>query len=195
MPLPRPRLAVTRLFPIDLLHDWAIRLPVALGLTGLWAALSRLLGGLGDIYADLFRADTVLVVMVLTLMLLDAVTGIAAARKRRERIRSRVFRRTGYKLIEYAAVGAVGVLIANGFGGSPLGGLTQQVDDVVLFYLAVTEAFSVFENVTGSREGAVRLVRRIRNVWHLQDGTVTIEETVRQLDKDETITPPAPTDS
>lgn len=173
----------------DLFADWGVRLPVALGLTGLWAALGKVLGQLGDIYAQLFAADAVLVVLVLTLMVIDAVTGIAAAKKAGQKISSRAFRRTGYKVLEYFAVGAVGVLTANGFAGGPFSGLTNQVDDVVLFYLVASEGFSIFENVTGSREGAVRLIRRISHVWQMRDGSVTVEETVKRLEADETADP------
>ena len=145
---------------------WAAKLLLA----SVGAVAVSVLEYLAALYGAILHSDPVLVASVVLLLAVDLVTGVAAAVRRRERITSRAFRRTGRKVLEYTALGLVGVALANGFEASPLAFVTASLDDAVLLYIALTEALSVFENVTGSRERAVALFRRIIAIRQGQDG-------------------------
>lgn len=149
---------------------------------------------LASLYGSILHSDPVLVGAIVLLLVVDLVTGVAAAVRRGERVTSRAFRRTGRKVLEYTALGLVGVALANGFQGSPLAFVTAALDDAVLLYIALTEALSVFENVTGSRERAVALFRRIvaiRSAAQGQDGAGAAEAVVEPPSAHPGETPPA----
>lgn len=144
----------------------------------------------GGLYGRMLEADPLLVFLVANFLVVDAVTGVAAARRRAETVSSRAMRRTGWKALEYAAVAFVGISIANGFAAGPLHVLTDGFDDAALIYVAITEAFSIAENVTGSREGARRLIRRIRDL--ATGRTEMVEEVVREVRLDAAEAPADP---
>jgi hypothetical protein len=163
---------------IGLAHGWELKLPLAAAVAVLVEGLTHI----GALYGELLDADPLLILLIASLLVTDVVTGIAAARKRREPIGSRGLRRTGYKVIEYAALGFVAVSISNAFAAGPLHLITDGFDDAALLYIAFTEAFSVVENIAGTREKAVRILRSIQRVWTSKD-RVVLEEIVEPLDR------------
>lgn len=164
-----------------LLEGWQLKLPLAAGLGIAMEALRRI----GALYAELLSAPTALVAACVLLLLLDMVTGMAAAVRRGERIASRALRRTSWKVIEYAAVGLVGVTLSNAFSEGPFALLTAGLGDASLLYIALTEGLSVLENVTGSRSAALALLQRLRAVW-ARGGDVDIAD----LQSAEDVVPP-----
>lgn len=158
---------------LGLAEHWQTKLPVAFGI-GVAAELA-------EIYGGLLQVNAALVVVCFTFLTVDLLTGVAASLRRHERVSSRALRRTGWKAIEYSALGFCGIMLSNGFEGTFVEPITGGFDETSLFYIAMTEFVSIIENVTGSRENAVRLLRRIRRVWSDRDGVV-FEEVIRPVD-------------
>lgn len=154
-------------------------------LASVGAAALQALEYVAALYGRMLDGDPLLVFLIVNLLVVDLVTGVAAARKRREKLHSKGLRRTGWKVIEYSAIGFVGVSLANGFADSSLHLLTDGLDDAALLYVAVTEAFSIAENIAGSRDGARKLIRRITDL--ATGRTRKIEEVVTE----EPVPPPA----
>ncbi len=167
------------------------RLATAAGLTQAWqpkllvagigAVLLEALVKVGEIYGHLFATDPALVVLCMTLLFIDLVTGVISARKRGEKLTSKALRRTGYKVLEYTALSACAIIISNAFKDYWPHLLTDGLDDATLLYVAATELLSVVENVTGSRAKALHLIRQIVRIR--EDGPaglVTLEEIVTQ---------------
>ena len=172
--------------PIDgLLAAWEPKAAAAAGL----ALVLQFLDHVAGLYGQLFDTDPLLVTAIATLLMLDLVSGIAAAAKRQEPIGSKGLRQTGYKIVEYTLLGGAGVLLANAFAVNPLHYITDGLDDAVLLFIALTEAFSIVENITGSRAGAQHLVRKILRVWRTDRGGVAIEEAIERFDPDRTENP------
>lgn len=155
-------------------QHWQTKLPVAFGVA--------IAAEIAEIYAGLLQVNAALLLLCFTLVVVDLLTGVVASLRRHERVSSRDLRRTGWKAIEYSALGFCGVLLSNGFDGTFVEPITAGFDEACLFYIAMTEFVSIIENVTGSRENAIRLLRRIRRVWSDQDGSVVYEEVIRPLD-------------
>lgn len=151
---------------------WQAKLPMALSI----AVVFQMLDYLGSTYAYLLRSDPVLVVLILTLMGVDLITGIIAALKRRDMVTSRAFRRTGLKFLEYSAIGGCSIMVANGFSNGTLAVITDSLDDAALMYIAITEAMSIIENVTGSRENARKHFRRMMALWRDRDLSSALED-------------------
>ncbi|MEL6705518.1 MAG: phage holin family protein [Bacteroidota bacterium] len=136
--------------------------PQKLLLASLVALLLELAAFLAALYGRLFTVDPILLALVLLLLVADLVTGILRAHKQREPITSRALRRTGRKFVEYVVLIFAGVGLANGFAETSVSVVTSGVDDAVLLYIALTEFLSILENVTGSREGALGVLRKLR---------------------------------
>jgi hypothetical protein len=81
-----------------------------------------------------------LLVATILLTLIDAVTGILAARKRREKIRSAGLRRTLSKLVVYLSAIIAGLLVETMIGGA------LPVSKLVAGCIAVVQGKSVLEN-------------------------------------------------
>lgn len=84
----------------------------------------------------------------------DTVTGIMAARKRREPITSKGLYRTSQKIVTYFC----GIMIFH--GASITFGLPFQITYSVSFIIAATELFSISENIksiTGTNIGTIIL--------------------------------------
>lgn len=165
---------------LGLAQHWELKL----GLASVGAAALQAAEYVAGLYGRMLETDPLLVFLIANLLLVDLVTGVAAARKRKEKLHSKGLRRTGWKTIEYSAIGFVGVSLANGFADSALHALTDGLDDAALLYVAITEAFSIAENITGSRDGARKLIRRITDL--ATGRTKRVEEVVTE----EPTTPP-----
>jgi hypothetical protein len=109
-----------------------------------------------SVYAEVLNTDAALVALIGLLIVLDTVTGVTAALRRGARIRSHLLRRTVVKVVEYSAVGYASVAVSNAFARGPLAGMVSAFDDAVLLYIALTEVYSIAENVWG--EGGARRV-------------------------------------
>ena len=160
----------------SLAQHWQTKLPVAFGVA--------IAAEIAELYAGLLQVNAALLLLCFTLVVVDLLTGVVASLRRHERVSSRDLRRTGWKAIEYTALGFCGVLLSNGFDGTFVEPITAGFDEACLFYIAMTEFVSIIENVTGSRENAIRLLRRIRRVWSDRDGSVVYEEVIRPLDSE-----------
>ncbi len=163
------------LLPTGLASDWQPKLYTA----GIGAGLLQIAEHVAHLYGRLFDADPLLVLLCVTLLFVDAATGIAAAIKRGERISSKAFRRTGWKAVEYTAVAGVMIMVSNAFAHTWAHYVTDSMGVAALLYIASAEVMSIVENVTGSRAAAVRLLRRIRGIRDDgPDGGLLIEEIV-----------------
>lgn len=164
-----------RLIHPGLTSNWETKLYTA----GIGAGILEGCRVVGELYGRLFDADPLLVLLCVTLLVVDAVTGIAAALKRGEGISSKAFRRTGWKAIEYTAVAGAMIMVSNAFAHTWAHYVTDSMSVAALLYIASTEVMSIVENVTGSRAAAVRLLRRIRGIRDDgPDGGLVIEEIV-----------------
>lgn len=176
---------IAPVLPKGITEAWPEKLVVA----GIGAGVLEVLEVIAALYGRLFNADPLLVLLCATLLVVDAATGIASAIKRDEKITSKAFRRTGWKMLEYTAIAAAMVMVANGFAATWAHYATDVLDEGALLYIAMTEVMSIVENVTGSRAAAMRVIRRIVRVRDLgTDGTLTVEEIVT---KTPIATPPA----
>jgi len=145
---------------LSLLDQWQAKLPLALVAGWLWWASERLLG----LYDQLLSTDPILLLMAITIFVLDWATGIAAALKEGEQIRSWKFRQGAWKFLEYAAVVTVCVMLANAAEGKIVEPVFGVIDDAALFYIGGTEALSVVENVKGSRAAALQWLGNVKRV-------------------------------
>jgi len=145
---------------LSLLDHWQAKLPLALVAGWAWWLSERLLG----LYDQLLSTDPILLLMAISIFALDWITGIAAALKEGDRIRSWKFRQGAWKFLEYAALVTVCVLLANGAEGKAVEPIFGVMDDAALFYIGGTEALSVVENVKGSRAAAIRWMKNVRRV-------------------------------
>lgn len=128
---------------ISLLEHWEIKLPIAFLLGWGWWVGQRLVG----LYDQLLSTDPLLLLMAVSIFLIDWVSGIAAAIRDGEGIQSRRFRQAGWKFIEYTCVVAVCIMLSNAADGKLVEPIFQGFDDAALFYVGLTEARSVAENV------------------------------------------------
>lgn len=157
-------------------HEWLTKVLIVVIGTSIWEMLKHL----GLLYADLLYTDPLLITLVATLLAVDWGTGIVAAARRREKITSRRLRDTARKVLEYAALTGIAIMIANAFQSTPVSIITTALDDATLLYVALTEAVSIVENVSGSRTRAVYYWRQIRRVLKgTQEGEIIIEDIVR----------------
>lgn len=145
---------------LSLAYAWKVKLPLALAMGTLWEILAPLVG----VYETLLTADPVLVMMAVTLVGVDFLTGVTRSLRDGKKITSRRLRGMGWKIVEYSVVAGVGIILANGATASVLGAPLAVVDDAALLYVALTEAVSILENVTGSKGKARGIIDGIRSI-------------------------------
>lgn len=93
---------------------------------------------------EMFQTEGRYVLLVTVLVIADLVTGVLAARRRKEPIRSLGFRQTGIKAVEYALFLSTATATANTF---PL--LVGWLGPTAFFFVATTELKSIWENLEG----------------------------------------------
>jgi len=142
---------------LGLVYMWQAKLPVSISGAAILSVVEVIMGH----YGRLLHADPVLVLLVVALMAIDWITGIVASVRRGESIKSLKMRYTGWKILEYAGLGLVATMFANGFSHTVFSPITNIFDDAALFYMASTEIVSVIENVAGGKEAARRILGRI----------------------------------
>lgn len=121
-------------------------------------------------------------VLVIMACLIDLWTGIDAAHKNRERIRSRILRRTVAKIIDYLRVVVFGVLIdvlglAFPWYAIPYAAL------VVTLGILLIEGKSVIENYRKGRSSAAKIIDVIEHIIDCADND-TAEKIIRAIKDD-----------
>lgn len=113
---------------------------------------SWILKTLVSLLAALFTADPEPVALVCILVIIDFVSGIYAAKRKKQKIRSKIMRRTGVKVIEYIVLLSLITAVSNTFE------LVDWAAPMAYLYVSLTELFSIMENMTGSKS-------RARTIW------------------------------
>lgn len=121
-------------------------------------------------------------VLVIAACLIDLWTGVDAARKNKERIKSRILRRTVAKILDYLRVVVFGVLIdilglAFPWYAIPYAAL------VVTLGILLIEGKSVIENYQKSRSAAAKVVDMISTIIDCADND-TAEKIIRAIKDD-----------
>lgn len=121
-------------------------------------------------------------VLVIAACLIDLWTGVDAARKNKERIKSRILRRTVAKILDYLRVVVFGVLIdilglAFPWYAIPYAAL------VVTLGILLIEGKSVIENYQKSRSAAAKVVDMISTIIECADND-TAEKIIRAMKDD-----------
>ena len=121
-------------------------------------------------------------VLVIAACLIDLWTGVDAARKNKERIKSRILRRTVAKILDYLRVVVFGVLIdilglAFPWYAIPYAAL------VVTLGILLIEGKSVIENYQKSRSAAAKVVDMISTIIECADND-TAEKIIRAVKDD-----------
>lgn len=123
-------------------------------------------------------------VLVIAACLIDLWTGVDAARKNKEKIKSRILRRTVTKILDYLRVVVFGVLIdilglAFPWYAIPYAAL------VVTLGILLIEGKSVIENYHKSRSSAAKVVDMISTIIDCADND-TAEKIIRAIKDDST---------
>lgn len=121
-------------------------------------------------------------VLVIAACLIDLWTGVDAARKNKERIKSKILRRTVSKILDYLRVVVFGVLIdilglAFPWYAIPYAAL------VVTLGILLIEGKSVIENYQKSRSAAAKVVDMISTIIECADND-TAEKIIRAIKDD-----------
>ena len=113
--------------------------------------------------AALVSSDPQLIVLVIFLVFLDTITGMIAAAKRKERITSKRLTMTTVKLIEYYLLAAASLAVGNSFG------ILSWLPSTMFLYIALTELFSIFENVSQTNEKLRAYLEKIKKKINVLD--------------------------
>lgn len=123
-------------------------------------------------------------VLVIVACLIDLWTGVEAAKKNKERIKSRILRRTVAKILDYLRVVVFGVLI-------DLLGLAfpwysiPYCAIVVAFGILLIEGKSVIENYNKSKSSAAKIVDMLGQIIECGDHD-TAERLIKAIKSDST---------
>jgi hypothetical protein len=141
---------------LGLIDRWPFKLPISVSFAVLWEALNN--GG--EIVETLFQVDPILAGMAVAAYLGDWITGLGRALWDHglAGVRSNEFRHAGWKLIEYCGVVGVCVLLTNGTAHTWAAPGFSWLNEAGFIYVAVTEGFSIWENVTRRKRGAGRVM-------------------------------------
>ena len=121
-------------------------------------------------------------VLVIAACLIDLWTGVDAARKNKERIKSRILRRTVAKILDYLRVVVFGVLIDILGLAFPWYAIPYAALLVTLGILLI-EGKSVIENYQKSRSAAAKVVDMISTIIECADND-TAEKIIRAIKDD-----------
>lgn len=123
-------------------------------------------------------------VLVVVACLIDLWTGVDAARKNREKIKSRILRRTVAKILDYLRVVVFGVLIDVLGLAFPWYSIPYAALIVTLGILLI-EGKSVIENYQKSRSSAAKVVDMIQTIVECGDND-TAEKIIKAIKADST---------
>lgn len=121
-------------------------------------------------------------VLVIAACLIDLWTGVDAARKNKEKIKSRILRRTVAKILDYLRVVVFGVLIDILGLAFPWYAIPYAALIVTLGILLI-EGKSVIENYQKSRSAAAKVVDMISTIIECADND-TAEKIIRAIKDD-----------
>ena len=121
-------------------------------------------------------------VLVIAACLIDLWTGVDAARKNKERIKSRILRRTVAKILDYLRVVVFGVLIDILGLAFPWYAIPYAALLVTLGILLI-EGKSVIENYHKSKSAAAKVVDMISTIIDCADND-TAEKIIRAIKDD-----------
>lgn len=121
-------------------------------------------------------------VLVIAACLIDLWTGVDAARKNKEKIKSRILRRTVAKILDYLRVVVFGVLIDILGLAFPWYAIPYAALIVTLGILLI-EGKSVIENYQKSRSSAAKVVDMITTIIDCTDND-TAEKIIRAIKED-----------
>lgn len=121
-------------------------------------------------------------VLVIAACLIDLWTGLDAARKNKEKIKSRILRRTVAKILDYLRVVVFGVLIDILGLAFPWYAIPYAALIVTLGILLI-EGKSVIENYQKSRSSAAKVVDMITTIIDCTDND-TAEKIIRAIKED-----------
>lgn len=121
-------------------------------------------------------------VLVIAACLIDLWTGVDAARKNKERIKSRILRRTVAKILDYLRVVVFGVLIDILGLAFPWYAIPYAALIVTLGILLI-EGKSVIENYHKSKSAAAKVVDMISTIIDCADND-TAEKIIRAIKDD-----------
>ncbi len=121
-------------------------------------------------------------VLVIAACLIDLWTGVDAARKNKEKIKSRILRRTVAKILDYLRVVVFGVLIDILGLAFPWYAIPYAALIVTLGILLI-EGKSVIENYQKSRSSAAKVVDMISTIIDCTDNE-TAEKIIRAIKDD-----------
>ena len=121
-------------------------------------------------------------VLVIVACLIDLWTGVDAARKNREKIRSKILRRTVTKILDYVRVIIVGVLI-DILGLSFTWYAMPYCAVVVTLGILIIEAKSVLENFQKKKSSAAQVVDIIEAIVEATDND-TAEKIIKAIKDD-----------
>lgn len=99
---------------------------------------------LGGTLWMLIGAKTEYLVLMVVLITLDTVTGVQAARRRNEKVRSHLLRRVATKATGYAVFLLTWTMVGNAYDA-------QWVTSWAFGALSITEGYSITENVFGAK--------------------------------------------
>lgn len=123
-------------------------------------------------------------VLVIAACLIDLWTGVDAARKNKEKIKSRILRRTVAKILDYLRVVVFGVLIDILGLAFPWYAIPYAALIVTLGILLI-EGKSVIENYQKSRSSAAKVVDMISTIIDCADND-TAEKIIKAIKDDST---------
>lgn len=123
-------------------------------------------------------------VLVVVACLIDLWTGVDAARKNREKIKSRILRRTVAKILDYLRVVVFGVLIDVLGLAFPWYSIPYAALIVTLGILLI-EGKSVIENYQKSKSSAAKVVDMIQTIVECGDND-TAEKIIKAIKADST---------
>lgn len=131
----------------SLMAGWQVKLPVAAFGGSLWQHVLFA----GDLYATAVGRHPELMLITATVVVLDMVAGLGRAWRNGHSITSGRLRATGWKVIEYALVVLVGLLVSDAIMHSSVPDAAAIWGETAMIYICITEGKSCIENAVGEK--------------------------------------------
>lgn len=158
-----PRYAVNPI--LGLLDKWHFKLPLSFGGGVLCQHITSPVEVANNL-PGLFHFNPTLMAMAVAFLSVDTITGIGRVLYEEgvEGIRSSRLRLAGWKLIEYAGVLFIGLVLTNGTKGTWSASLFSWMDVAGFLYVSLTESLSIVENITRRDRGAARILHDTKDM-------------------------------
>jgi hypothetical protein len=132
----------------SLIESWQVKLPVATVLGVLWQKVLYVLG----LYASAIGRHSELMLLTGAIVACDLAAGLVRAWRDGQSIKSGHLRATGWKVIEYAAVVIVGLLVSDAIRHSAVVPDAAAIwGQATMIYICITEGVSCYENAVGKK--------------------------------------------